>query len=370
MELDIVTILIILGIVQGFVLGAVILFSRFFQSRSNQYLAFTFWTVALMGLNYTLLSSGWDNNWIIMMNDIMWEYLFPVTFLLYFAYALGHPLADSRHQYWLYFPFIITLVMNVAIDLDMDFHLYRWSFVANEPALDTYYFWEAIGTLVFAIALCIWARLIIRNYRPALPTNWFRQFWLMATVIISLWIGSWLLDAFTGLDYTDELWAAITILFFWVSYRGLIQFKLAEEKFEIKSILAEREIPVPDVTSAKPIVRTEATNDYLQRIEHLFRVRHLHRDPELNRDALAKKLGISSGYLSQQINSAAGMNFSDYINTFRVEDVKEMLLDPEFDQYSLLSIGYEAGFNSKSTFYSAFKKSTGLTPSSFRQARA
>ena len=93
----------------------------------------------------------------------------------------------------------------------------------------------------------------------------------------------------------------------------------------------------------------------------------LSRPPDLGRDQLAQKLGISSGYLSQILNSATGSNFSDYIRNYRVERVKELLLTPESDKYSLHAIGQEAGFKSKSAFYASFKKVVGMTPLEYKK---
>ncbi|MDX6183929.1 helix-turn-helix domain-containing protein [Flavobacterium sp. Fl-77] len=75
---------------------------------------------------------------------------------------------------------------------------------------------------------------------------------------------------------------------------------------------------------------------------------------------------MSAGYVSQLINMITGDNFANYINNYRVEAVKEMILDSDYENYSLLAIGLESGFTSKTTFHNAFKKSTGMTPNSFR----
>ena len=59
--------------------------------------------------------------------------------------------------------------------------------------------------------------------------------------------------------------------------------------------------------------------------------------------------------------------FYDYINQFRVEEVKERLRNPEFKHYSIESIGLDSGFNSKSSFFSIFKKHTSLTPYNYKK---
>jgi AraC-like DNA-binding protein len=65
-------------------------------------------------------------------------------------------------------------------------------------------------------------------------------------------------------------------------------------------------------------------------------------------------------------NSYSSYNFSDFINSLRVEQAKKFLSDNEFSQYTIVAIGLECGFNSKSTFYSAFKNFTSETPTTYR----
>ncbi|RKN36914.1 AraC family transcriptional regulator, partial [Aquimarina sp. AD1] len=107
-------------------------------------------------------------------------------------------------------------------------------------------------------------------------------------------------------------------------------------------------------------------NIYFQKLEGLLEKDYIYRNPNLNQEMVAQTLNISSGYLSQIVNDVTKKNFTAYINSYRVNEVKEMILNEEFDKYSLLSIGLEAGFKAKSTFYTSFKKETGLTPNQFK----
>jgi AraC-like DNA-binding protein len=84
-------------------------------------------------------------------------------------------------------------------------------------------------------------------------------------------------------------------------------------------------------------------------------------------ESVASDLGMSKSYFSKLVNSYSSYNFSDFINSLRVEQAKKFLSDDEFSQYTIVAIGLECGFNSKSTFYSAFKKFTSETPTSYRE---
>ena len=80
---------------------------------------------------------------------------------------------------------------------------------------------------------------------------------------------------------------------------------------------------------------------------------------------LADLLEISTHQLSQLLNDNFGKNFTSYINEFRIEASKEMIISNK--TYTLEAIGYECGFNSKSTFFTTFKKLTGTTPAAYKK---
>lgn len=81
----------------------------------------------------------------------------------------------------------------------------------------------------------------------------------------------------------------------------------------------------------------------------------------------AEALELSQGHLSKIINTELDVSFKDYINALRVEEAKSYLSDGDFSNYTLVAIGLEAGFNSKSAFNASFKKITGQTPSQFKK---
>ena len=91
-------------------------------------------------------------------------------------------------------------------------------------------------------------------------------------------------------------------------------------------------------------------------------------DSELTLPQLAKELNISSHSLSQILNDRLGYNFFDFINQYRVEEVKARLDDPKFENLTLLGIALDSGFNSKSAFNRVFKSFTGLTPSQYKSS--
>jgi len=80
---------------------------------------------------------------------------------------------------------------------------------------------------------------------------------------------------------------------------------------------------------------------------------------------VAKKMNISNNHLSQVINENLNKNFFDFVNEYRINLVKLKMVEPSNEKYTLLSLAYDCGFNSKSSFNSIFKKHTGLTPTEY-----
>jgi len=104
---------------------------------------------------------------------------------------------------------------------------------------------------------------------------------------------------------------------------------------------------------------------YLSQLNFYMKSEKPYLIPSLTINDLAEKLSIPSWHLSQVINDTYNQNFFNYINSFRIEEVKQHLKNSTSRRKTILEILYEAGFNSKSTFNNVFKKQTGLTPSEY-----
>ena len=106
---------------------------------------------------------------------------------------------------------------------------------------------------------------------------------------------------------------------------------------------------------------------YLQTLGQYMETEAPYKNPEITLRDLAERLEIPPNHLSQVINEKLGQNFFDFINSYRVAAAKQWLRNPDKQQYTILEIAYEVGFNSKSTFNAAFKKHVQMTPTAYRQ---
>jgi AraC-like DNA-binding protein len=102
----------------------------------------------------------------------------------------------------------------------------------------------------------------------------------------------------------------------------------------------------------------------IEKLEQVMKTEKLYLDPTISLNQLGKKTRIADHHISQALNGYLNKNFYDYINTFRLEESKRLLINTE---KPILHILYDSGFSSKSVFNAVFKKYTGITPGDFRK---
>jgi AraC-like DNA-binding protein len=110
--------------------------------------------------------------------------------------------------------------------------------------------------------------------------------------------------------------------------------------------------------------------DYRQKLIAYVESEKPYHAPELNIMELSNQVKIPVNHLSQVINEKLNVHFLDFINGYRIKEVKEKLADPKLSHFTILALAYESGFNAKSTFYAVFKKYTGMAPSEYRKLMA
>ena len=105
-----------------------------------------------------------------------------------------------------------------------------------------------------------------------------------------------------------------------------------------------------------------------QRIQQIMRHQKPYKDTSYQMKHLSKTLGLQPYLVSHVVNTAFSQNFSDYINSYRVEEAKKMLEDADYSTIKISVIAYECGFNSLSSFNQSFRRHTKMTPSEYRNS--
>jgi YesN/AraC family two-component response regulator len=169
----------------------------------------------------------------------------------------------------------------------------------------------------------------------------------------------------------------ITPYMYLITFKGIsqptlwqIQPDLNKETVEKEMHQAEKIESFREEKENEPVIKGLPETKVMEIISHLIQLMEkdkLYQEHELTLQTLSDKLRIPSYQVSQAINEGMKKNFYDLVNGYRVEEAKRLLIDPKNQNYTILSVGFEAGFNSKTTFNTVFKKFTGLTPSDFRE---
>ncbi|HET9745949.1 MAG TPA: helix-turn-helix domain-containing protein [Chitinophagaceae bacterium] len=244
--------------------------------------------------------------------------------------------------------------------------------------------WVFIAIIVSGITYVILSFLKLRQHK----INIENQFSNTARINLN-WLGYLIFG-------TSVIWAVIlfglgdTFIFggvvlyvFFMGYFGIRQVGIFSNKPSLVEPVSKNEgnpkagvknvwevTPVPNLPDAKlkyqksSLTAEEATRIH-QQLEHLMLKDKLFKDPELSLGQLAEMLNVHSNVLSQVINSFENKNFYDYINSLRIAEFKTLAADPGNRQYTLLSLAYECGFNSKTAFNRNFKKVTGASPTEY-----
>lgn len=197
--------------------------------------------------------------------------------------------------------------------------------------------------------------------------EWVRKliliFGIIWTVLILVAATHHVFRFFSMVFCTNGLFVALSVFIILIGYFGL------KQKEVFINYSSEKE---ETTTNRVKYATSKLEGDELQKcflmVENYMEKEKPFLDPDLTLPKLAKELDVSTHHLSQVINEVHGRNFFDYVNQFRVEEIKKKIQDEKYDNYSLLGIAYESGFNSKSAFNRVFKKSTNKTPSQFRKS--
>lgn len=105
---------------------------------------------------------------------------------------------------------------------------------------------------------------------------------------------------------------------------------------------------------------------YARRLRILMSEAKVFTNPDLDLSTLAERIGLPAYQVSRLINERFNKSFNDYVNEHRVREFIARVNDPKYQNLSIYGLALEVGFNSKSSFNSAFKKITGKTPSQYR----
>ena len=160
----------------------------------------------------------------------------------------------------------------------------------------------------------------------------------------------------------------IAVYIYTLGYMGILRMDVFLDPRVSSSIQQVPEASVADRQKyQKSGLSQEKAAEYLDHLLTFMEAKKPFHDNGLTLNQLAEMVNLTPHNLSEILNTLLGKNFFDFINSYRVNEVKAALQDATKSHLTLLAIAFDAGFNSKTAFNTIFKKSTGKTPSEYRQ---
>lgn len=366
------------GLVQGILLCVVILFYPGGNRSTNKFLAGHVLFVSLA------LAAPFCQQWFQAITPRADRFIEPLLLLIFpclFLYVKSFSEHIKPATVWLHcIPFFLFTPL-VALSLVYRTDLLRWN-TAFFTCDFTLLVFVLIKAILFGVYLYLCWKEIDRIQHlvkdqfseiSRINLRWAKQLLLAGAGLLAVYFAVMLLivsdPSLARLNFL--LVALLTAYIYFASFKGLTQ----------PAIFKNREDPVtgeitvqagfPDRAkyrrSALPEIRLE---EIMVRLKALMTEDRLFLEPELTIQMLGEKLDVSPYYISQVLSQKLKQNFYDFVNGYRVEEAKKLLRNPSHENFTLLSIAFDSGFNSKTTFNTVFKKFTTQTPSAFKSQLA
>lgn len=233
------------------------------------------------------------------------------------------------------------------------------------------------------LALAEWQRHFERVKDYFSNVGQLRMQWLKKFIIASFFVCTaislliyFMYQYHPGLHFLRWGFVLLSIFIYWISYEAINKPVLFSAS--VKDEWRQKTVPVVAIPPkliihkrgekyANTGLKEDEACRILTELEKLMQEQKAFLDPEITIEKLAALANSNRHLVSQVLNERAGQSFYDYINQYRVNEAKRLLLDPTYSNQKIASIAYDAGFNSLSAFNDMFKKIAGTTPSQFRK---
>ena len=360
-----------IAILQGAIFAALLIF-RYFKHRKTA----DFWLAALLIVLCSSLitpfigfANVYDRNQWLTFFPFTISYSYGVLVWFYVVYLTNSKRAFSYKDLLFFIPtagYVAFRLFLFAQNLEFK----NW--------FDKNYYAPFVGTFVFVtefawnVAFLYFALKHYRKYRAWTDENfsdtekikfdWLRNFLYLFTFIFVLG---------AVFDFTNSFLFKLSYMqyFYFELVLALVTYYLAVAGYLRSQTIELAFSPRAEESESKRALLSEKELGRLKtKLQNLMDAEKPYRNPQLTLNDLSKNLGVNSAVLSFVINNGFEKNFNDFVNEFRINEVKEKLRTGEAENLTLLAVALDCGFNSKATFNRAFKKFTGVSPKEYSNA--
>lgn len=319
------------------------------------------------------------------------QQLFLMPPILYFYIkSLLNPSFVFQKKDWLHLlPAILYLLYALVMWLTDTMVLDEYFFYADERDRDLDLWYQIAGFLMMAYYLLRCLRLYARyrrntyqmvSFAESILFSWVQRFLIVFLLLLLIRILFFALNpewANFGAKYWYYL--SFSILFYFISWTGYVHavktsmpfryaFDVNQSAERLSPVVSPEASPIEEV-STKDESASDYDKDLKEKIEDLMQAEKLFTNPRLTLFDVAQTVDSHPKKVSNVINKGFQMNFNDFVNRYRVQEVIRRIESKEDQIKTLLGIALDSGFNSKSTFNRAFKKHTNRTPKDYFQEK-
>lgn len=372
----IINFLLIAGVLQGFGFNLVTIFVKKKFNKVIIFLNLTVLFISLNNLQAWLIDSGYSSNLFLIKHLLVPWYL--LIFPMFYTFTSNFLRVEKRVNDFIK-PTLILFILEISIRLCLISYVYFELPNKETYLIDKYTVIEEICNVFYCVFLFANASLLIFRKHEMLnyilsydDLKWIKWFIRLGCVIIFLWITAIIINNTFGFDMANyPLRLSTSVLLYWIGYQGFYKYNVVQDRIFLRSTISNDKVLISPssenniINQNEKILNEKNQREYKTIKNHIINNK-LYLNPLLSMETITNELGISKSHFSKLVNTYSNYNFSDFVNALRVEQAKKFLSNDDFSAYTIVAIGLECGFNSKSTFYSAFKKFTSETPTTFR----
>jgi len=368
MKLDVFSLIVLLGALQALFFSAYLFFTATHNKVQNRALAFFIFILSYNGFETLNWSSELFRQFSFfeLASFILIFGLGPCIYIYVRSFRTGGTFGKKRPHF---IPLLISLFCRVWILTTLIAQVRGYQVMWDAGLLNDWF--GAIAEPLSAIVFGTYVLVAIREYRSlklSAPDDmekeaqqhvmrWLKTLLIVLSVFALIWIVTVCSPLLNNLGdrkyYLIEI--SLVIFIYWIGYAGYHRSRFIYIHQQQRN------------QGATPQLSTIEISRIVQELDHAMAEEKLYLDPELNLEKLATHLNVKPKALSAVLNQVVSKGFSEYLNGWRIEAVKAMIVDPSKRHLTISGIAYDCGFNSQPTFQRAFKTFTGQTPSQFIQ---
>ncbi len=365
---DIWTIVIIVSLAHSFFVINLLFIKKEHKREEGKWLLFLL--LGLFWLQLEFLSIRWPYDVGISLfygsRHGSWLFIGPI-FYFYIKSLTGQSI--HKKEYVLLVPFVLfTFLLPLFLNDFLTFRQVHYGMLTPfDKRPDTINFWQYLYSFVFAgqfiylFFFLLKSRSVIRDYKERLKLSYAEIGYTNIRWLTVLWYGMVLILTFATLF--------LILLFFTEIYRRHMDYLYVIPSsiliYAVSYKLFGKELQKPESVSKyqKSGLKSAEALAYKERLHQVIREEKLYLKNGLKLKDLSERLSISTHQLSEVLNQHMQTTFFDLINGYRVQEAKQKI--KEENQFTLLHIAHESGFNNKTSFVNAFKRFEGKTPSQY-----